>query len=34
VVVAGGLCVALAAALDIIILTVQRFTTSWQRAGT
>jgi osmoprotectant transport system permease protein len=33
VVVAGGLCVALAAALDIIILTVQRFTTSWQRAG-
>jgi osmoprotectant transport system permease protein len=33
VVVAGGLAVLLAAVLDLIILTVQRFTTSWQRAG-
>jgi osmoprotectant transport system permease protein len=33
VVVAGGLCVALAAVLDLMILTVQRFTTSWQRAS-
>jgi len=33
VVVAGGLCVLLAASLDVIILTVQRYVTSWQRAG-
>ncbi len=33
VVVAGGLAVLLAAALDLIILTVQRFATSWQRAS-
>lgn len=32
VVVAGGLCVLLAAVLDVIILTFQRFVTSWQRA--
>jgi len=34
VVVAGGLCVALAAVLDLMILAVQRATTGWQRAGT
>jgi osmoprotectant transport system permease protein len=33
VVVAGGLCVVLAAVLDLMILTVQRLTTSWQRAS-
>lgn len=33
VVVAGGLCIVLAALLDVIILTFQRFTTSWQRAA-
>jgi len=33
VVVAGGLAVLLAAVLDVIILTFQRFVTSWQRAG-
>jgi len=32
VVVAGGLCVALAAALDALVLTVQRIATPWQRA--
>jgi osmoprotectant transport system permease protein len=34
VVVAGGLCVALAAALDGLILLVQRLTTPWTRAAT
>jgi len=33
VVVAGGLAILLAAILDVIILTFQRFATSWQRAG-
>lgn len=33
VVVAGGLCVLLAAALDLVILTVQRIVTPWQRAA-
>ncbi len=31
--VAGGLAVALAAAFDVVILTVQRLTTGWQRAA-
>jgi osmoprotectant transport system permease protein len=33
VVVAGGLCVLLAAVLDVAILAVQRLTTPWQRAS-
>ncbi len=33
VVVAGGLCVALAAALDALVLAVQRIATPWQRAA-
>lgn len=33
VVLAGGLCVALAALLDVVILTTQRLATPWMRAG-
>jgi osmoprotectant transport system permease protein len=32
IVVAGGLCVLLAAAFDVLVLTAQRFVTPWQRA--